>query len=540
MKKRETHIIFNKIKYFIITGILLFSGIFMYAQEDDIVRFSHSYHPPDEVECTNCHVNIAESAKETDDNLPVKHKVCIECHENDELSPVVFYRPRPKHKLFFNHQVHIEQEIACDDCHKDISSEEYVSGQGFPKMAVCYECHDGETAPKTCSLCHAEKVNFPHITHKGEAECADCHENASESTVSIDNNIPVNKEICLDCHAQDVPSIVKFYDSKPKNTIEFNHQHHISEEGLECKFCHKAVHDEEFVAGGAFPAMKLCYECHDDNTAPKTCSLCHKSKVQFPHLRHKDEAECVDCHDNITESETTQFAPDIPKQSVCEDCHENAADYVAVVKMDYYKRTVEFNHKQHVGKQLMSCDNCHRAAYEKNEFENKEIVPEMEYCFQCHDNKGASQFCVTCHLEPLKPEDHYQGWTKQHKLKANHNQNKCLACHETEQTCLDCHKGSIKPKFDHNPNWELTHKYESRAVIKDCRSCHSERYCNECHTQKGVSLQSESRIKKVHPEGWMNDTDSKFHGRMAKFRLSSCKACHMPTDCNFCHVTGRK
>ncbi|MDH5716597.1 MAG: cytochrome c3 family protein [Spirochaetia bacterium] len=520
---------------------LTYKGLYSEDKESGIPRFSHSFGDHPDTECTDCHARIPESTKEIDDNVPIKEQICVDCHDIEEVKPVVFYRSRPKNKLNFNHQAHVDQDIQCLTCHdKKIKKEDFEPGTAFPPMKVCNECHDGEIAPKKCGLCHAESVTFPHITHKNEAECVDCHTKAPDSTQSIDDNLPVKEEVCFECHDSegDAPSIVEFKRSKPKNGLEFNHQVHV-EQGLECKFCHKKIHDEDFEPGGAFPEMKLCYECHDNDTAPKKCSLCHKEKVQFPHFTHKNEADCMDCHSTITETKTTKFGPDIPTPDLCPDCHENAEDVLEVVKLDYYKRSVEFNHQQHVGKQLMSCDSCHAVAYEKNMFENKEITPEMEYCFQCHDNKTANQFCTKCHLEPLKPENHYQGWMKQHKLKANNDRENCLSCHPTEKMCLDCHNGTVKPRFEHNPNWELTHKFEARVAQKKCSACHTDRFCYECHVQKGVNLDSDLRIKRVHSDGWMNPNGPNFHAKRAKFRLSACKACHMVSDCNVCHFQGK-
>ena len=53
----------------------------------------------------------------------------------------------------------------------------------------------------------------------------------------------------------------------------------------------------------------------------------------------------------------------------------------------------------------------------------------------------------------------------------------------------------------HNPNYETTHRYESRMTLKNCRTCHSETQCRDCHKASGVAYKS-SLLQKRHPLGW--------------------------------------
>ena len=100
--------------------------------------------------------------------------------------------PKDRSKItIFSHASHVDVlEFDCETCHEN-ASESGVSGDNLlPKMEVCMNCHDGETAPEECEFCHQD----------------------TDNPVAFEN---------------------------PEREIIFNHQYHLETESLECDHCHK-------------------------------------------------------------------------------------------------------------------------------------------------------------------------------------------------------------------------------------------------------------------------------------------------------------
>lgn len=257
----------------------------------------------------------------------------------------------------------------------------------------------------------------------------------------------------------------------------------------------------------------------------------------FPHKVHIDNGiECASCHKAINASTTTTSGPDLPGRTICAECHDEA--YSKQVKLRY-DQCYRMNHKFHITSQGQACRNCHEGLYEKDAPAQEESIVKMEYCFQCHDNTTATRYCMLCHVNPIRPDDHARGWEKLHGRKASSGQKECQKCHASKDSCLRCHRGSKGITRYHNPNYETTHRYESRMTLKNCRACHSDRQCRDCHKSSGVSYKS-PLLQQRHPFGWTNRFSPRFHGKKAKLNLASCTTCHTQNECRYCHFYLKK
>jgi hypothetical protein len=119
--------------------------------------------------------------------------------------------------LRFNHKIHAENELTCQDCHPNFM--EYASS-GRPDLEICVSCHEealteSEQEKKLLEYIQRgneiewirlfrvpEDVYFSHRRHVavGNVECATCHGDIGESTrpPSKPRNISMDK--CMDCH----------------------------------------------------------------------------------------------------------------------------------------------------------------------------------------------------------------------------------------------------------------------------------------------------------------------------------------------------
>ena len=105
-----------------------------------------------------------------------------------------------KEIIKFSHQFHIEEEVACADCHTEVESSVDLSASLLPTMDACANCHDVDDEEE-CSTCHYENVQEPfpvkspelYFSHKSHmenenAECTSCHGGLSEVDFSFESS----------------------------------------------------------------------------------------------------------------------------------------------------------------------------------------------------------------------------------------------------------------------------------------------------------------------------------------------------------------
>lgn len=150
-----------------------------------------------------------------------------------------------------------------------------------------------------------------------------------------------------------------------------------------------------------------------------------KQPAYFSHLKHGDDVslKCEDCHTFRTDG---SFAG-IPSLAKCLECHASAqgsskeeADLVKLADklkkenknipwLIYSKQPdhVFFSHAAHVKMSKLECRSCHSSVGGKTDrnppYHYKWIsgyapeVMSMETCETCHEKKGKSNACFTCH-----------------------------------------------------------------------------------------------------------------------------------------------
>jgi hypothetical protein len=276
-----------KTTYIIISLLLiglLYAGTLSW--ESDLV-FSHKYHAREVgAECSDCHTKAVESNSGRDDLLPVmetcynchdEEMACKACHEHGEepvlLPRVTSFNPG------FNHKRHLEKEITCQTCHKEIDNKETVSsGMHLPGGKICMDCH-GASDELTQRLKPKDHSDFWPQIHgmfheTGSQNCTSCHTEA----------------YCIDCHQGEN----LFNQSHPPEFIA-THGISFTMRESECATCHQG--------------KDYCIECHREvnNVIPSThvlpdwkgalhseearkdfdnCSVCHT----------QDDIACIECH----------------------------------------------------------------------------------------------------------------------------------------------------------------------------------------------------------------------------------------------------
>ncbi|MEA1996110.1 MAG: cytochrome c3 family protein [Gemmatimonadota bacterium] len=213
-----------------LTMFLLYSGLLFFALilPDSIrarkapeVIFSHQVHLGMGIECEMCHQKAAESSSGADNLLPGED-ACRECHDTGDvetcgdchsdtlnpraLEPVVDYSPK------YSHAAHLGRELKCESCHIGLSGSDSSSTEHLPAMEPCMSCHDGETADRSCIVCHEKEQGKKPADHVPESwlvehvepvmndngkSCMICHDNRScrkchegEYLIPADSSLP--------------------------------------------------------------------------------------------------------------------------------------------------------------------------------------------------------------------------------------------------------------------------------------------------------------------------------------------------------------
>ncbi len=151
---------------------LLFSGA-AGAWKQPPVQSSHAQHEQMGIGCESCHPGVEESATGADNLLPVK-SACLECHDQedcakyncDALEPGQL-EPITGYSKLFSHARHQSLGLECERCHQGITASDSSGTAHLPRMALCMECHDGQTAKNDCRHCHEEGRLLP-ATHKDD------------------------------------------------------------------------------------------------------------------------------------------------------------------------------------------------------------------------------------------------------------------------------------------------------------------------------------------------------------------------------------
>ncbi|HEX9051116.1 MAG TPA: cytochrome c3 family protein [Anaeromyxobacter sp.] len=286
----------------------------------------------------------------------------------------------------------------------------------------------------------------------------------------------------------------------------------------------------------------------------------------FPHQTHLDaDVACKSCHP-MEEAKSLDPAvrhvrlPDVMKTSPCQDCHDKPLTWKLPARPTPYR--VTFDHAAHLPRVNGDCKRCHPAPPEQGDQERK--YPPMATCTGCHQHAQdfAEAKCMPCHvdLKGLKPESafkHEGEWLKEHGALARPSGESCAACHD-QTYCAECHSPTtaagrpsivyperVDRRYIHRGDYVSRHMIEAGANPASCRRCHGSAFCEDCHTQQGLTKFAESfRRPASHDQpNWANAAGgaTPAHGQAARRDIASCAGCHdqgAQATCVGCHQVG--
>jgi hypothetical protein len=166
--------------------------------------------------------------------------------------------------------------------------------------------------------------------------------------------------------------------------LQFSHMHHVTDDGIDCRYCHTSVETSSFAG---IPPTKTCMNCHSvlfANAAflePVRASFRDNKPlhwvrvhdlpdfVYFNHSIHiKKGVGCETCHGRIDQMPLT-YQENSLLMEWCINCHKNPQDYVRprseVTTMGYRPAKAQSELGPELVKEYginppLNCSTCHR------------------------------------------------------------------------------------------------------------------------------------------------------------------------------------
>jgi c(7)-type cytochrome triheme protein len=279
--------------------------------------------------------------------------------------------------------------------------------------------------------------------------------------------------------------LVEATAQEPADRIIFPHVLHVEDMGMECSECHTGVENSQELTHDILPLMDDCLACHDGDTAPEDCDVCHTQP---------DEA------DTYTWSPTLGLI---------------------------------FPHSTHIEGGI-DCSRCHPDISGADALAPRTPLL-MNLCMDCHATPISDAGCSACHatLVGKLPASHGPDWSEIHSLFIHGSTgDDCTICHQ-QTDCEACHAQAQLEKKVHPVNYEFLHAGEFMSFEKECSSCHAiPQECISCHLTKGIMPLSHNSSL------WINSSDGGFHQEEALDKPDYCVVCHEPAQdrtCQRCH-----
>jgi len=166
--------------------------------------------------------------------------------------------------------------------------------------------------------------------------------------------------------------------------VQFSHKHHVSDDGIDCRYCHTSVEDSSFAG---IPSTKICMNCHTQIWADspilapvresfRTGKSLEWTRVNnlpgfvyFDHSIHVHKGVgCATCHGRVDQM-PLMWREHTLYMEWCLECHRNPERFVRpreqVFSMDWQPPSDQIALGQKLVQQykiesLTSCSVCHR------------------------------------------------------------------------------------------------------------------------------------------------------------------------------------
>jgi hypothetical protein len=363
-------------------------GTAVYPAQQIPLRFSHTQHLKEGIDCTRCHGKAASSTSSRDLLFP-RGASCDECHgaqhprpaeeparcslchtKVDDAGRVTAGLRAPRPLLTFNHALHMRKGAQCEDCHA-MDGVRLATTLQLPRESDCLQCHDGFGATDRCGACHPTESSGRLATR------------------------------AMDDRA--LPALV------PRGSSSWGMAHDLA-----------FVEDHGSVAK---TQAKRCESCHSD----QFCTDCHTGGIR-PMRIHSGDYLTVHAMDARAKTQDCQACH--RTQSFCMGCHErmgfgerDGGAFGVGGGLRFHPADwagppgVPQGHAHAAQRNIAACTSCHTE----------------DSCLACHATTDAA----TPGLDVSPHGRGFRGSTRCQAL-ASHNRRVCLKCHAPGAMELEC------------------------------------------------------------------------------------------------------
>ncbi|MDI7262036.1 MAG: cytochrome c3 family protein, partial [Thermodesulfobacteriota bacterium] len=262
----------------------------------------------------------------------------------------------------------------------------------------CYECIDNSE----CLDCHSKKINerkFAQSVH-GANSCNSCHWDITDVKAHVKAKgarIHAEPVTCHRCH-------------KKEGAEHYASAHFIND--VQCKDCHKDIHEIAPWKGDKTRVIQKCTTCHSDDGYSE--SIHGKSVL----AGNPDSATCTDCHGLHKIPILKGDEPKVVESrklfhtEVCQKCHADkemmARNKVFLIATQTYYESYH-GKVEHLGypKLVAGCADCHGFHSILPPNDPKSLISDarlVETCGKCHPGANTNFVMWVAHATHTDPE----------------------------------------------------------------------------------------------------------------------------------------
>ncbi|MBT7242912.1 MAG: cytochrome c family protein [Flavobacteriaceae bacterium] len=411
------------------------------------------------VDCIECHEITTKNGKDFQNFSNIPFNDCVACHDdphNDNLPG------------------------DCNKCHTESSFSTLIGKGQFKHNLAGFELKSSHNAID-CFSCHVETSNpltvFQDKTNIDETNCISCHNDTHEGKYGLD---------CAKCHNERsflTLNNMDFFDHDVTDySLEGKHlevdckechkeRYSVPINFTACNNCHVDYHQGEFIKNNISPD---CVECHtlengfeyslyalDDHQSSSfplegahvatPCFACHVSEEDERWTFAKLGSDCIDCHQDIHESQISTTYYD---NNNCTNCHINDAWNLVTFDHELTDWPLSGKHNE------VNCRECHIEYSDNETIISQNFINLDTQCISCHENIHGDLFvidnvtdCNRCHVTTSWLPEKFDHSITKFPLVGVHSTINCKACHEVldesgkkeiiykleKFECIDCH-----------------------------------------------------------------------------------------------------
>lgn len=480
--REERSVVVRSLRWLVVVATLLLTGAGalgaqIYARSAPS-PFPHDKHTKLFPSCAGCHAGVTTGDQSA---LMPPPASCVECHDGATTKRVTYLAPTPKQDfLRFEHRAHAAKvEVAAREC-----SSCHTGGDGGHPMRVT------RATPESCQGCHTHRATS-HLAP--DNRCATCHVPIARSTTVT------------------VAQLASLPKPPSHESPRYVEQHAVRTEAevLQCATCH---------------SRESCARCHVNaaNVAAiaqllpdaRVASMLRGKTVTYPTPSDHVADAWASAH-GASATENTQRCAACHARPSCTLCHSGLLGSEVIRRLPDGRPPTGAPGVQLVLPRRIA------GAVEGAPTRAVALRPPM----LPHARADVAADTTRTLVRP-----HPAGFDRNHAASASSARLTCEGCH-AQRFCSDCHAGESRRSF-HPANFVARHAPESYGRDLECASCHStEVFCRSCHLAQGIA--SAGGTAGTYHNGqplWLLQ-----HGQAARRGLQSCTTCHVQRDCLQCH-----